>query len=110
MQTTSKATSVVTGAETLGVVVDQMLTIAEKAADATTQLAKKMRSLSTDEKGELPSSPKGKLLPSFPKGKPEAPPHKELSAGHVVGDENMITTASTGSSSDQAPRKGSSGP
>ena len=78
---------------------DVQLTKAEVAADATTQLEKKMRLLTTEE--GLPKS--------LPKGKLEVP-RQQNASGQFVGEENMVTTSSTSSSSVSASRKGSSDP
>ena len=78
LETSSKAPSVV---------VDKLLTEAEKASEATTQLAKRMRMMTTE---KLPKCP--------PKGKLEAPLQQQGDSGQFVDDDNKVTTSTTSSS------------
>ena len=94
----SKGTQLGPTPKTPSVLVDMLLTEAEIAAEPVTQLAKKMRSLTTED-GLLISTPKGKL---------EEPPQQlQGDSGQLVGDEEMNATTSKGSSPVSAPRKGS---
>ena len=78
----SKGTQLGPTPKTPSVVVDE--------EEETTQLAKKMRSLTTED-GLLISTPKGKLE--------EPPPILHGDSGQLVGDEDMNTTTSKSSSS-----------